>query len=54
MRLAQFVMARVKQSLTTQMDYYSLTTDIWSSRVMKSWLRVPGTSTPSECRVVTL
>jgi hypothetical protein len=37
MRLAQFVMERVKQSLTTQMDYYSLTTDIWSSRVMQSY-----------------
>jgi hypothetical protein len=38
MKLAEFVMNDVKHGLTEKMDWYSLTTDIWSSRVMQSFL----------------
>ena len=38
MKLANYVMGCVKLKLATEMECYSLTTDIWSSRVMQSFM----------------
>ena len=38
MALSGYVMNLVKKNLRIEMDYFSLTTDIWSSRVMQSFM----------------
>ena len=38
MGLSEYVMKLVKKNLVNEMNYYSLTTDIWSSRVMQSFM----------------
>lgn len=40
MKLADCVMKKVKESISNDMDFYSITTDIWSSRVMQSFMAV--------------
>ena len=40
MKLAECVMQKVKHTIKKEMDYYSMTTDIWSSRVMQSFMAV--------------
>jgi len=40
MKLAECVMNGVKETIVMKMTYYSLTFDIWSSRVMQSFMAV--------------
>jgi len=40
MKLAECVMNGVKEMINMEMTYYSLTFDIWSSRVMQSFMAV--------------
>jgi hypothetical protein len=40
MKLAERVMKKLKESINMEVDYYSITTDIWSSPVMQSFIAV--------------
>jgi len=40
MKLVECVMNEVKETINMEMTYYSLTFDIWSSRVMQSFMAV--------------
>ena len=40
MKLAESVMNGVKESINSEMTYYSMTFDIWSSRIMQSFMAV--------------
>jgi hypothetical protein len=40
MKLAECVMKKLKESINMEVDYYSITTDIWSSHVMQSFIAV--------------
>ena len=40
MKLAECVMNKVKEGIKEELEYYSITTDIWSSRVMQSFMAV--------------
>lgn len=40
MKLAECVMKKLKEAINTEVDFYSITTDIWSSRMMQSFMAV--------------
>jgi hypothetical protein len=37
-KLSDMVMKRVQEKMRNEMDYFAMTTDIWSSRVMESYM----------------
>ena len=38
MKVADMVMKQLKTKIEKEMDYFTMTTDIWSSRVMESYM----------------
>ena len=40
MKLAEYIMQKVKHTVKKEMDYCSITADIWSSHVMQSFMAV--------------